>query len=238
MGYAQGITKEIGQLVFSLTHTHKQVRDLSLSEIDIAKIILQRFKESGIVVSFAEIARVAKQEKRTILATHLLEHEVLVSDQVQMLMEMNDADKALDKAIGSWDAQLGKGIVFFNKSLSLTHTHTVYEVLEKIKGRQTTADYMKVFNHRPLAAALYKKVSTNKLIHQIKFDMFQYCKENNFKGLVNLYRQESDSLGAGVHLLAQSYSGKVNQLNHTFVDSVDVFFSLIPEVVCYPIVSS
>lgn len=120
MGYAQGISKEIGQLALSLTHTHKQVRDLSLSEIDIAKIILQRFKESGVVVSFAEIARVAKQEKRTILATHLLEHEVLVSDQVQMLMEMNEADKALDKAIGSWDAQLGKGIVFFNKSISLS----------------------------------------------------------------------------------------------------------------------
>lgn len=47
---------------------------------------------------------------------------MLVSDQVQMLMEMNDADKALDKAIGSWDAQLGKCIVFFYKYLSHTHS--------------------------------------------------------------------------------------------------------------------
>lgn len=59
------------------------------------------------VASFTEIAREAKQEGRGMLAAQLLEHEVLVRDQVQLLLEMNETDKALDKAIDSLDAQLG-----------------------------------------------------------------------------------------------------------------------------------
>ena len=70
-------------------------------------MILTRFKSCGIVISYADIARVARQEDRRTLAAQLLEHEVLVEDQVQMLLEMNEADKALDKATSSWDAQLG-----------------------------------------------------------------------------------------------------------------------------------
>ena len=37
----------------------------------------------------------------------LLDHEVQVGDQVKILMEMDEANKALDKAIDSGDAQLG-----------------------------------------------------------------------------------------------------------------------------------
>ena len=35
-----------------------------------------------------------------------------MSDQVKMLMEMDEANKALDKAIDSGDAQLGNGNKF------------------------------------------------------------------------------------------------------------------------------
>ena len=70
-------------------------------------MILTRFQSCGIVISYADIARVARQEDRRTLAAQLLEHEVLVEDQVQMLLEMDEADKALDKATSSWDAQLG-----------------------------------------------------------------------------------------------------------------------------------
>ena len=58
-------------------------------------------------MSLTELARVAKQMNRSNLASQLLDQEVQVGDQVQLLLEMNEMDKALDKAINSWDAQLG-----------------------------------------------------------------------------------------------------------------------------------
>ena len=42
-----------------------------------------------------------------LFTVQLLEHEILVGDQVQMLLEMEETNKALDKAIQSGDAQLG-----------------------------------------------------------------------------------------------------------------------------------
>ena len=80
---------------------------MTLPEEDIAHIIFRRFQECGVMASFIEIAREAKQDGRGVLAARLLEHEVLVSDQVQLLLEMNETSKALDKAIDSLDAQLG-----------------------------------------------------------------------------------------------------------------------------------
>ena len=69
---------------------------------------MEKFKEQGVVISFVDIARAAREERKDRLAAQLLEHECLVSDQVQMLLEMRENERALDKAIGSWDSQLGK----------------------------------------------------------------------------------------------------------------------------------
>lgn len=99
------ISKDVLIILLSL-----QVRDKSVNDTDVANMILGRFKSCGIVVSYAEMARVAREEGRFSLAAQLLEHEVLVEDQVQMLLEMNETDKALDKATSSWDAQLGMSI--------------------------------------------------------------------------------------------------------------------------------
>ncbi|XP_019850373.1 PREDICTED: vacuolar protein sorting-associated protein 16 homolog [Amphimedon queenslandica] len=165
------LPSDVGEVKVLTQWALHKVRDKTVSDTKVANMILTRFKSCGIVISYADIARVARQEDRRTLAAQLLEHEVLVEDQVQMLLEMDEADKALDKATSSWDAQL------------------VYEVLERMKGSQRTSDYMKVFNHRPTAAALYKK----------------YCKENDSEGLVNLCHQESDFVGAGIHLLSQAY---------------------------------
>ena len=74
----------------------------------VADLILDRFKSYGVVTSFVDIARAAREMDKKKLAAQLLEHECHVSDQVQMLLEMEETDRALDKAIGSWDAQLGE----------------------------------------------------------------------------------------------------------------------------------
>ncbi len=74
----------------------------------IADTILKRFQLYGVVTSFVDIARIAREKEKKKLAAQLLEHECHVSDQVQMLLEMDETDRALDKAIGSWDSQLGE----------------------------------------------------------------------------------------------------------------------------------
>ena len=101
-----------------------------MSDEIIGDIIIRKLTSSSVVVSFAEIARVAREKNRVRLAaqvrpsssrsfshslTHvslqLLDHEVHARDQVPLLMEMKKADLALDKAIESGDPQLGKPIM-------------------------------------------------------------------------------------------------------------------------------
>ena len=79
----------------------------SADDAKVADLILEKFRFYGVVTSFVDIARVAREAKKNKLAAQLLEHECHVSDQVQMLLEMEETDRALDKAIGSWDSQLG-----------------------------------------------------------------------------------------------------------------------------------
>ncbi len=79
----------------------------SADDAKVADLILEKFRFYGVVTSFVDIARVAREAKKNTLAAQLLEHECHVSDQVQMLLEMEETDRALDKAIGSWDSQLG-----------------------------------------------------------------------------------------------------------------------------------
>jgi hypothetical protein len=178
------ISSNFGEVKVLRQWALQKVKDVTIPDKDIANIIVHRFRESGVVVSFAEIAKEAKLRGRSGLASQLLEHEVLVSDQVTMLLEMNETDKALDKAIDSWDTRL------------------VYEVLDKMKESSNTFDYLKIFNHRPIVAALYKK----------------YCKENDYNQLINLYRQESDFLGAGVHLLSAAYQTKADNKGRVLPD--------------------
>lgn len=79
----------------------------SKDDAAVADDILKRFKSYNVITSFVDIARIAREANKKKLAAQLLEHEYHVSDQVQMLLEMEDTGRALDKAIGSWDSQLG-----------------------------------------------------------------------------------------------------------------------------------
>jgi hypothetical protein len=104
----------------------------------------------------------------------LLDHEVHAREQVPLLMEMRKADLALDKAIESGDPQL------------------VYRVLDELKHKMYHSQmdrYLQLFHHRPVAAALYKKL----------------CKETDRAQLLSFYRQESESKEAGCLLLSRSF---------------------------------
>ena len=57
---------------------------------------------------------------------------MLVSDQVQMLMEMDEANKALDKAIDSGDAQLGTSCTYKCLHSSFLHSPSQSRVTGEI----------------------------------------------------------------------------------------------------------
>ena len=101
----------------------------------------------------------------------LLEHEVLVSDQVKMLMEMDEANKALDKAIDSGDAQLGT-LYPKNQSVLLINSKQCMKCWKKCKNRRTLLNFF-----RPLFTSLLLLLCTkryNDLLVIILIKMYTY----------------------------------------------------------------
>ncbi|KAI5807059.1 Vps16, N-terminal region-domain-containing protein [Geopyxis carbonaria] len=87
-------------------------------------------------ISFEEIARTAYDEGRTPLATKLLNYEPQAGRQVPLLLNMEEDEIALDKAIESGDTDL----VFF--------------VLLRLKAKHPLHSFFRIVNDRPFAAAL------------------------------------------------------------------------------------
>lgn len=87
-------------------------------------------------ISFTEISRAAYDEGRGRLATELLNHEPRAGEQVSLLLNMEEDEIALDKAIESGDSDL---ILF---------------VLLHIKKKLPLASFCRIINNRPVATAL------------------------------------------------------------------------------------
>ncbi len=92
----------------------------------------------------------------------LLDHEVHARDQVPMLMEMDKVDIALDKAVESGDPQLSTFTAVWNScTWENNYFLTVFKVLDELKYKRYHSQmdkYLQLFHHRPVAAALYRKV--------------------------------------------------------------------------------
>lgn len=87
-------------------------------------------------ISFEAIARAAYDEGRGRLATELLNHEPRAGRQVPLLLNMEEDEIALDKAIESGDSDL------------------IYFVLLHLKKKLPLASFFRVINTRPAATAL------------------------------------------------------------------------------------
>ncbi len=87
-------------------------------------------------ISFEAIARAAYDEGRGRLATELLNHEPRAGRQVPLLLNMEEDELALDKAIESGDTDL------------------MYFVLHELKRKLPLAGFFRVMNTRPTATAL------------------------------------------------------------------------------------
>lgn len=87
-------------------------------------------------ISFEAIARAAYDEGRGRLATELLNHEPRAGRQVPLLLNMEEDELALDKAIESGDTDL------------------VYYVLHQLRRKLPLATFFRVISSRPTATAL------------------------------------------------------------------------------------
>jgi vacuolar protein sorting-associated protein 16 len=113
----------------------QKVRLGSEDEDTICRLIVEKLSgQRGI--SFEEIARAAHDEGRGRLATELLNHELRAGKQVPLLLNMEEDEIALDKAIESGDPDL------------------IYFVLLHLQKKLPLATFFRVINSRPVATAL------------------------------------------------------------------------------------
>ena len=99
------------------------------------KLIVQRL-DGKPGISFELIAQTAFDEGRAHLATQLLNHEPRAGKQVPLLMNMEEDEIALDKAIESGDTDL------------------VNYVLFHLRSKLPLASFFRMINTRPMASAL------------------------------------------------------------------------------------
>ena len=113
----------------------QKVRISKDDERTICRLIVDKLKgKKG--VSFEVIARTAFDEGRTALATELLNYEPRAGKQVPLLLNMSQETLALDKAIESGDTDL------------------ILYVLLQLKKKLPIANFFRMLNSRPVAAAL------------------------------------------------------------------------------------
>ncbi|KZF26620.1 vacuolar protein sorting-associated protein [Xylona heveae TC161] len=113
----------------------QKVRVSTEDEESVCRLIVQKL-EGKRGISFEEIARAAYDEGRGRLATELLNYEPRAGKQVPLLLNMEEDEIALDKAIESGDTDL----VFF--------------VLLHLKKKLSLSSFFRVINNRPVATAL------------------------------------------------------------------------------------
>lgn len=113
----------------------QKVRGSSADDDAIRETVVERLRgKHGI--SFETIARAAYDEGRSHLATTLLNHEPRAGKQVPLLLNMEEDEIALNKAIESGDTDL------------------VYFVLLQLKKKYPLAAFFRTVSERPIAAAL------------------------------------------------------------------------------------
>ncbi|TPX34404.1 hypothetical protein SmJEL517_g02979 [Synchytrium microbalum] len=120
-----------------LTHwASVKVKQTVADDESVSRVIVDKLGGDKSGISYAEVAKVAYTSGHTRLATRLLEHEPQASNQVPLLLGMNEDEIALIKAIESGDSDL------------------VYLVLFRMKKRLPIADFFRIINGKQLACNL------------------------------------------------------------------------------------
>lgn len=159
----------------------------------ICRLVVERLSgKPGI--SFEEIARAAYHEGRARLATELLNHEPRGGRQVPLLLDMEEDELALDKAVESGDTDL------------------MLMVLMQLKKKLPLAAFFRVINARPTATAMVEAAAMSEGDNALLKDLY-YQDDRRVDG-ANVFIRESlrqpdaqtasDKLALAAKLLADS----------------------------------
>ncbi|KKK27329.1 hypothetical protein P175DRAFT_0529206 [Aspergillus ochraceoroseus IBT 24754] len=136
-------------------YVHWASQKVKVSTVDdeaVCRLIVQRL-EGKPGISFEVIAQAAYDEGRAHLATQLLNHEPRAGKQVPLLLNMEEDEIALDKAIQSGDDDL------------------INYVLIHLKGKLPLASFFRMINTRPTASALVETTARGEDTELLK-DLF------------------------------------------------------------------
>ncbi|KAF8446468.1 Vps16, N-terminal region-domain-containing protein [Terfezia claveryi] len=134
-------------------------------------------------ISFEEIARTAYDEGRGRLATQLLNYEPRAGLQVPLLLNMEEDEIALDKAIESGDTDL------------------VSYVLLNLKKKHPLTNFFRIINNRPVASSLIES-SAREQDRELLKDMY-YQDDRRVDGALVILREsmEQEELSAKLEKL-------------------------------------
>ena len=159
----------------------------------ICRLVVERLSgKPGI--SFEEIARAAYHEGRSRLATELLNHEPRGGRQVPLLLDMEEDELALDKAVESGDTDL------------------MLSVLLKLQKKLPLAGFFRVINSRPTATALVESAAMMEGDNSLLKDLY-YQDDRRVDGASVFIRESlrqpdarttSDKLALAAKLLSDS----------------------------------
>ena len=134
------IPEEQGRLRILGNWASNKVRETHLDDDEAASIIYDKLGlTSGI--TYSEIANEAIQHGRKQLAIRLLDFETRASQQVPLLLLLDQHVKALTRAIESGD------------------THLIYSVIYRLRDSLPSREFSMTIRNYPTAYALYQKVS-------------------------------------------------------------------------------
>ncbi|TPX37893.1 hypothetical protein SeMB42_g06813 [Synchytrium endobioticum] len=149
----------------------------------VARLILDKLGGNKSGISYAEVAKVAYTSGHTKLATRLLEHEPQASNQVPLLLGMNEDEIALVKAIESGDSDL------------------VYLVLFRMKKRLPVAEFFRIINGKPMACNLLEAFCKQQDRQLLKDFYYQDDRRTDSANVVFLESYEAEDINARTNTL-------------------------------------
>ena len=188
----------------------QKVKIASSNDDAICNLIVSRLKgKSGI--SFSSISQAAYDEGRGLLATSLLNSEPRAGKQVPLLLNMEEDEIALDKAIESGDTDL------------------VFYVLLHLRKKLPLASFFRTINNRPMASALVESSARAQDTELLK-DMY-YQDDRPVDGANLLFEEamrqkqlqtKTDKLKLATRLLADSRDPAAQLHTKTFNETAQL----------------
>jgi hypothetical protein len=162
-GYLKIPEKE-GSLRILGNWASNKVQQMHVEDEEIARDINLKLGNSP-TISYAEIASEAIQRGRKQLAVRLLDYEIRASQQVPLLLMLEQHRKALDRAVESGD------------------THLTYTVLFRLKEALSSREFTMMIRNYEVAYALYQNLCREEDMEKLKeihyqeddFESEAYC---------------------------------------------------------------